>query len=71
MIIKIDKKEENILYVHEIEEGTCQECGYKGYCIEFIIDDKSSFSLCKKCTGSALIEMLKDSDIIDNNTKNN
>ena len=33
----MDKKEENILYVHKIEEETCQECNYKGYCIEFII----------------------------------
>lgn len=51
--------DDNNITLRQVKDGICKECGTKGYCIEFVIDDKSSFTLCKKCAGSGLMEMIK------------
>ena len=59
---------ENSLYVHEIENSICQECGNKGDCIEFTINDnESSFILCKKCSGASLMDMLQITKKVEEN----
>lgn len=52
--------DDNNLKLSKVENGICKECGTKGYCINFIIDEKSSFTLCEKCAGSELIKMIKN-----------